>query len=994
MELTLLESKDKPFRKEAIEKLLKHLDDNLPVDHSVLNWNDFFPSYLMFQMACEWDELGLNYLVLYRRTSHWNCEWIIDNIDYVTRNINVILIISNEINDLYQNVILNCNILACIQSAHLFDQLFHLLIEKLEQIESSHYKNMAKCKFLEVLILCNKIELADFYVRDLEGHYLNEYYRILGQYFLERNDIDSGMALFDKIEDEFIKIESISKSILHFIAKGEIVCANNLLERSICLYIQLDDDNHDEIISVFFLSLMKCGRYDLAIELANKLEMEHEKDTALLVICSELANSGQLDHANRILGSICDNYERSLCYAAIAKKYFELSKHSESNQNFHFALRESKCLMSITRDDWGLELSPRCKVLEAIAVDFIDIDENKFNTLLTSIKEIKSPSESLIKIILQPKIYKNSYIIKKCLLELLFQYNGFYNYSEYIDSLKQISLKLLANKQLDKVINVLSKISSKNEYDKVIDELICLCIKEHDFDNALILARHLNNIGLTCDKLLVIFISLWTLDYRAKALNTLLELKLQIDKITYNEDLRQKNLFELSNAYLKMDKEIDCYLIVDLMNDEFIHQERAILNLLKYNFVKGNLLEDRTLLKKLSKPNRNRFFKEISIEAAKVDHAYSILLSNKINNKSDKIEAQIEILKQFANKGDFSLARSMLNDCISEIRVINDKWEKGNFAKDLAVLYSILGEWQFALDICENIDLEDGHTKRTIILGVINQLLNKNLIKDAVGLIEKIENYIDSNYLMEAYVEICIELVRNGRVTEFENLVKRIHQKLNNRSLNKLAIKFTEIKKFDEALLIAKFITDIVYKINIILDVSEEYRKQNRSIHSMGIIQTAIEQNSSIRDSHIRDITLSKISIQLAKNEEFELAENLILEIRQIFERYHCWKKIGVNLFDENGYFKSNLLVNEFTAQEAKKYIKRGIIEQIDINELTREIALDVLKDGTNEISSVEFVLKMYALNQIFFGEIPEDNTLRFNRILNIQWAMDIANKN
>jgi hypothetical protein len=48
MELTLLDSKDKPFRKEAIEKLLKHLDGNLPVDHSVLNWNDFFPSYLMF----------------------------------------------------------------------------------------------------------------------------------------------------------------------------------------------------------------------------------------------------------------------------------------------------------------------------------------------------------------------------------------------------------------------------------------------------------------------------------------------------------------------------------------------------------------------------------------------------------------------------------------------------------------------------------------------------------------------------------------------------------------------------------------------------------------------------------------------------------------------------------------------------------------------------------------------------------------------------------
>ena len=52
MELTLLESKDKAFRKEAIEKLLKHLDDNLPVDRNVLNWNDFFPSHLVFRLLC------------------------------------------------------------------------------------------------------------------------------------------------------------------------------------------------------------------------------------------------------------------------------------------------------------------------------------------------------------------------------------------------------------------------------------------------------------------------------------------------------------------------------------------------------------------------------------------------------------------------------------------------------------------------------------------------------------------------------------------------------------------------------------------------------------------------------------------------------------------------------------------------------------------------------------------------------------------------------
>jgi tetratricopeptide (TPR) repeat protein len=76
MELTLLESKDLPHRKDAIEKLLKHLDENLPEDHSVLNWNNFFASYVMFMMACVWAELELDYLMVYKRTDIWDTGWL------------------------------------------------------------------------------------------------------------------------------------------------------------------------------------------------------------------------------------------------------------------------------------------------------------------------------------------------------------------------------------------------------------------------------------------------------------------------------------------------------------------------------------------------------------------------------------------------------------------------------------------------------------------------------------------------------------------------------------------------------------------------------------------------------------------------------------------------------------------------------------------------------------------------------------------------------
>jgi hypothetical protein len=67
MELTLIDSKNKPFRKEAIEKLLNHLDAHLPLDTKLLNWDNFFPGNLVFKMAGEWAALGLDFMRVYKR---------------------------------------------------------------------------------------------------------------------------------------------------------------------------------------------------------------------------------------------------------------------------------------------------------------------------------------------------------------------------------------------------------------------------------------------------------------------------------------------------------------------------------------------------------------------------------------------------------------------------------------------------------------------------------------------------------------------------------------------------------------------------------------------------------------------------------------------------------------------------------------------------------------------------------------------------------------
>ncbi|MFM8960343.1 MAG: hypothetical protein ACKOKH_08790, partial [Bacteroidota bacterium] len=99
MELTLLDSKDKPFRRDAIEKLLRHLDDNLRGDYSVLNWKDFFPSYTMFLMACDWAEMGLDYSTVYKRTDNWEKDWLPEKGPYNDLQVEVLITCARGIRD-------------------------------------------------------------------------------------------------------------------------------------------------------------------------------------------------------------------------------------------------------------------------------------------------------------------------------------------------------------------------------------------------------------------------------------------------------------------------------------------------------------------------------------------------------------------------------------------------------------------------------------------------------------------------------------------------------------------------------------------------------------------------------------------------------------------------------------------------------------------------------------------------------------------------------
>ena len=993
MELTLLDSKDKPFRKEAIEKLLKHLEDNLPVDHSVLNWNDFFPSYNMFLMICECEQLRVDYLVLIRRTKKIDSDWLIEKNNVVLNNLNTIINIANEIRDKYEMALLLCNIIFCARNRPLFEKLIEITQEKIEQIEARHFRDKLKSKLAEVLILCEKIDLAIRITSNIESYYLYDYYRILSQYYIAHNDISSGLHAFESIDIDTSKIEGKSKSINYLVEKGEITHAEYLMESCISSYLNIEEESRTGVINVFFSALMKCKRFETALEFANDFHFEYEIDIAYGVIVSELSISNEIETAISLVEKIKGHKERSHSFAMISKFYFLNNNPLNSSIYLDLALNEAMSLKPIDRDDWGVEYNPRCEALEDIAIEFLKLDEKYLNIILQKIKDFSSPKAILNKILLHPKINEDMYLQKKCLQELLSFKQVNFLYSIYINSCKQVAIMFVNERKPVQALRVLSFIESKYEFDKVLDELVQLCIKKDDDESAVFLIKQFDSLQRICETLINISGHLYSISKSDKAAFILEIAKEYISKIDFNQNLQEEFLFKLSRGYLLIGMENECLSVIESMSDEFTHKNRAIINVSLF-YIKSNRIEGglKCLLNNGSwlKADKDRAFKEIAIEYSKIDPIYSLELTKLISGKLDKLEAQIEILVELKNKDELLIATKLFKECKESISFIKNERDRSLLTKELALFYAKIGEWEFAIEYCNNISTDYSHTKKESILSIINELFNQNKIDETIHLIGKIDNYIESVYQEDFYKFVCIELVKRNYLKEFFHVASLVTNSIS--ALEAFSTELAKQGKVEEALTIARYISDDSSEFISSARKSSALKEISTALAKQGRVEEARTCARGIINEPIRSYALKDISTELSKQGNWVEAEITGWEISQIDERQECWKEIANDTFNKDGLLISLALSHQFQNTEAKKYFLKGLAETIRLIGSNKELILKSRYYYQDDIESMEKLLQQHALHELFLADASSEKISRFNRTLNIQWAIDLKN--
>ncbi len=293
MELTLLDSKEKEHAKTSIEKILKHFDEHIPVNQpDLINWNDFFPSYLIFNLVSVLEDLGMNGFLIYTRTIDWDSEWIFHQGPYSKTQLLLLNACSSILNR-YSN----------------YDQHRHYRGNRNIDINihslNNFIKNKTKFDFIEL-----ETKLLSFYenyekIKSNGGGDRNSN-KLLNSEIdvfkkaseLSKNDeLEIANSLIEKIIFPYDKCRLFLVIANELIIKGDFINADKTIKKALILAENLPK-TYLKSIAIIKIARMynrygKITKSNLlindAIELALKIDKKWEKDRAFKKILNEIS---------------------------------------------------------------------------------------------------------------------------------------------------------------------------------------------------------------------------------------------------------------------------------------------------------------------------------------------------------------------------------------------------------------------------------------------------------------------------------------------------------------------------------------------------------------------------------------------------------------------------------------------------------------------------------------------------------------------------------
>ena len=961
MELTLLESKDKPFRRDAIEKLLKHLDENLPADdYSVLDWDNFFPSYLMFQLACEWAAMGLDYLIVYKRASKWENEWIEEkgpysdsqfktlikflefkkelNYDSNKKILNellkqgkveVVLELVNNITDIDEKNEIIIKISRLLISKNDIEKSY-IIIDKLIEKDDFH---SAQLELVEEFIL--KDDLINAVV--LTKKITRKFYRvcavcaIYSKYILQEKNTKAEAALkyaielTDKIQNNSWKLMALRKIAIECIKQNRFTDANKFIKESFTLildsYPNAIKDFGIRLICVEFANKLK---FKISLELAKKTSELHTRNYTFMHISNEMAIRGKFENARKCALYINNESDKSRALKDIT---IALAKQGKVNKALEWAL--------IIPDKYF-----RSDALLGILTEFVL--QGKIEEALEcarGIPDIGRSSEALQIISSELAKLGNFDKAHECLLEIS-------DVSDKSNALRDISIELAKIGKTDKSLAMMQE---------ALRSARCII----DFDNK---SRGLNRI------------------YYALAEHGMIDnlAKLMQETLIYmhgksNESKSFTILKEISRELAKLENINMALACARGINDE---SEKI-----------SALLDIQNELNKCDKIEHTLSVIHEALECAR----------GLVDNKN-KITLILAIATELTKYGKKEVSISLIQEALECTQLLIDNEDKSLALANISTALAIQGKFEdAAMTMNQSYEcaqkIVDKTEKGSTLYDISNELLKQGKIVNAI---ECADGISDMYWKSDAFKCISFELAKQGRFDSALELARDINDnKEKSRSLSLISTELAQQGKIEdsskvmqEALEFARDISnDDFFKGEVLHDISSELIKQ-------GKLEDALNCANDIIEDLFQSFSLCAISKKLAEQENWHLAEEIGLDIKQTEHRQNCWKSLaGINLTDlswEKRIEQSGVFQNT----EAKKYYLKGFADSVTTSDCSAELILSARRYYVDDLESIEKLLHQHALHELFFQETSKEKIERFNRTLNIRWAIDIKNRN
>jgi len=780
MELTLLDSKEKIFRKVGIEKVLKHLDAQLPVDHTILKWIDFFPSDILFLMAFECASLNLDTDVLFKRTNDWENDALNE---LGIQNNHQYQVVKSAFNFLSSQKVKR-KIAELIIKELLQRDLFEEAIEFAYELDDENEKCKSIYLIVKDLLRIGRFEKAIEYTKEIT------------------NPQEKCSAL---IEIASQKAKQVSHELKSDLLNEALECCRSI--RS--------DINKSEMLArisseFFMLSITDKAEIVLheALENISKINNEFgDQSIAMKAILIEMAKQGRLDSALEYARKLDNTYEdKSLTLYSI---FAELTNQG-STKEASYILKEAKdCARMISSNDWKIT------ALVGIACELFKLGLSK---------EFTSLIQESLQVIKSNPSYKFNDL---ALLEIPIKLATLGEFKAAIEFHKNLP-ESISKKSLLKDLAV--EFSRQGEIKGALKLAREIKDVEKKCQTLLVISTHLNsNANFDAADLILneaINIAQQLPDERLKNI-VFHEIRCHLGKQKKSYQFAQ--LIQESLGYSKGITEVDQRrnIIVEIAIN--LATQGRILEAVDYARNCSTLSEKASALRRIySKMDATNEAEEVILE--------SLECARCITEVDEKCRVLLHISKTLYNHGKIEDALIILNETYHLVLQMKDDFTKGNLLTSITADFAKYGKFEEAQEIAS---LNENILSRLHALGnIATEMVRKGRIVEAERLMKMIlddAHQVNSNHRrISILLNIVVQFIKQGQIEKAEVLLKEIiaHQGkrdselLHREMLVPVIVEFSKMGELERAMELIQKITDISSKGRALMNIAIEQVKQ------------------------------------------------------------------------------------------------------------------------------------------------------------------------